>query len=68
VQARVSGRCQNPLPLLQVWVGFVANNALLPLCAAYTFLTPSVVWSGTRYWKRHGRVMQVQRLRTPKEV
>jgi hypothetical protein len=53
---------------LQVWTGFVANNALLPLCAAYTYVAPSVVWSGTRYWKRRGRVVQVQRLRTPREV
>ena len=54
--------------MLQVWAGFVANNALLPLCAAYTYIAPSVVWSGTRYWKRRGRVVQVQRLRTPGEV
>jgi hypothetical protein len=53
---------------LQVWAGFVANNALLPLCAAYTYIAPSVVWSGTCYWKRRGRVVQVQRLRTPREV
>lgn len=54
--------------MLQVWAGLVANNALLPLCAAYTYIAPSVVWSGTRYWKRRGRVVQVQRLRTPREV
>lgn len=46
---------------LQVWAGFIASNALLPLCAAYTVLMPHVDWSGTRYWKQRGRVVQVQR-------
>ncbi len=45
----------------QVWAGFLANNAVLPVCATYTFLAPHVDWSGSRYWKRRGRVVRVQR-------
>ena len=46
---------------VQVAAGFLATNALVPLCAAYTVLRPDITWSGTRYWKRNGRIMRVRR-------
>ncbi len=45
----------------QVAAGFFATNMLVPLCAAYTVVRPTITWSGTRYWKQGGRVVRVQR-------
>ncbi len=44
----------------KVWAAFLFTNAVLPLCAAYTWLAPDVVWSGVRYHKRGGRIVRVQ--------
>jgi len=45
----------------QVAAGFFATNALVPICALYTVVQPAITWSGTRYWKRGGRIVRVQR-------
>lgn len=44
----------------KLWAAFVASNALLPFCMAYTFCTTHIDWSGVRYWRRGGRVVRVQ--------
>lgn len=41
------------------WGGILINNAILPLCMAYTFATPHVVWSGIRYTRASGKVARV---------
>lgn len=46
----------------KLWLGFCITNAVLPLCALYTFVKPQVVWSGVQYWKRGGRIVKVQHL------
>lgn len=43
----------------KLWAAFVASNALLPFCMAYTFCTTHIDWSGVRYWRRGGRVVRV---------
>ncbi|KAK9803983.1 hypothetical protein WJX72_010372 [[Myrmecia] bisecta] len=47
---------------LKLWLGFYINNAVLPFCMLYTKLCTSVEWSGVRYAKSRGRVMQVAHL------
>lgn len=49
----------------KLWGAFVASNALLPLCMAYTFATSHIDWSGVRYWRRGGRVVGVQHSYAP---
>lgn len=57
---------QPPLPHLlrylftQVWAGFYFSNALLPLCMAYTFLTPHINWAGITYTRRRGKIASVR--------
>ncbi|KAK9841846.1 hypothetical protein WJX81_007075 [Elliptochloris bilobata] len=46
----------------RLWVGFLLNNAALPVAAVATLALPGVVWSGVRYRKRGGRVVRVERL------
>ncbi|KAI3425799.1 hypothetical protein D9Q98_007774 [Chlorella vulgaris] len=43
----------------KLWLGFYVNNAVIPLCIAYTFLTKHIDWSGIRYWRQGGRVVRV---------
>ena len=44
----------------QVWLGFLMNNAILPLCMVYTVVQPHIDWSGVRYYKSKGRVVRVE--------
>ena len=44
----------------RVCVGFVASNAVVPLCMAYTFANRRVDWSGITYTRRRGKVVHVQ--------
>eukprot|EP00850_Spirogloea_muscicola_P013057 SM000087S23339 [mRNA] locus=s87:49953:54292:- [translate_table: standard] len=41
--------------------GFLIGNTLYPVCALYTFIKPSVEWSGIMYTRYAGRVYKVQR-------
>lgn len=43
----------------KLWLGFYLNNAVMPLCIAYTFLTSHIDWSGIRYWRKGGKVVRV---------
>lgn len=45
---------------VKLWLGFCISNAVLPMCAAYTWFMPDIVWSGVRYYKHNGRVVRVQ--------
>ncbi len=44
---------------IKLWLAFWISNALLPVCAACTWLKPDVVWSGVRYHKKDGRIVKV---------
>lgn len=44
-----------------VFMGFWATNALVPFCALYTVMRPSITWSGITYWKSEGKVVRVIR-------
>ena len=46
---------------MQVWLGFVINNAVLPFCMVYTFFQPHIEWSGVHYYKSGGRIVRVER-------
>eukprot|EP00850_Spirogloea_muscicola_P018846 SM000177S03179 [mRNA] locus=s177:35680:39904:- [translate_table: standard] len=41
--------------------GFLIGNTLYPVCALYTFIKPSVEWSGILYTRYAGRIYKVQR-------
>eukprot|EP00850_Spirogloea_muscicola_P010612 SM000063S20002 [mRNA] locus=s63:263064:267377:+ [translate_table: standard] len=41
--------------------GFLIGNTLYPVCALYTFIKPTVEWSGIMYTRYAGRVYKVQR-------
>jgi hypothetical protein len=45
---------------LKLWMAFCISNAVLPVCAAYTWLKPDIVWSGVWYNKKNGRIVKVQ--------
>ncbi|KAF6250938.1 hypothetical protein COO60DRAFT_709067 [Scenedesmus sp. NREL 46B-D3] len=45
------------LPLL--WLGWVLENAVLPLCMLYSFCCNHIVWGGITYHKQGGRIRKV---------
>jgi hypothetical protein len=45
-----------PRMLLGLWL----NNAVIPVCMVYTFLKPTIVWSGVRYRRSGGKVVGVE--------
>ncbi len=45
-----------------MWLGFLINNTVLPLCVVYTVMQPHVDWSGVRYFKSQGLIVRVELL------
>jgi hypothetical protein len=45
-----------PRMLLGLWL----SNAVIPVCMVYTFVKPSIVWSGVRYRRSGGKVVGVE--------
>jgi len=43
-----------------LWAGWVFENALLPVCMAYTYCCEHIVWGGIRYKKSGGKVVEVR--------
>lgn len=43
-----------------LWAGWVFENALLPVCMAYTYCCDHIVWGGIRYKKSGGKVVEVR--------
>lgn len=43
----------------KLWLAFYLNNAVIPLCIAYTFMTSHIDWSGIRYWRKRGKIVRV---------
>ncbi|GMH45669.1 hypothetical protein BSKO_13632 [Bryopsis sp. KO-2023] len=48
------------LHYFKVWLGMLVTNGLLPICALYTFLEPTVSWSGLKYYRRNGKIIRVE--------
>lgn len=59
--AALAGRFHWP----RLWAGFLASNAAIPLCMAYTFATRHIEWAGVRYTRRRGRVVAVEHAAPP---
>lgn len=44
----------------KLWLAFCFANAMLPLCALYTWAHPKIRWSGITYKKAKGRIVAVE--------
>jgi hypothetical protein len=44
----------------KLWVGFIAANAVLPVCMVYTFLTRHITWAGVKYKRKKGKIISVE--------
>ena len=43
----------------KLWLAFCFANAVLPLCALYTWVQPKIQWSGITYRKARGCIIAV---------
>jgi hypothetical protein len=44
----------------KLWVGFIAANAVLPVCMVYTFITRHITWAGVKYRRQSGKIIGVE--------
>ena len=44
----------------RLWLAFCLANAVLPLCAVYTWIQPKIEWAGITYTKARGCVVRVE--------
>jgi hypothetical protein len=44
----------------KLWVGFIAANAVLPMCMVYTFMTRHITWAGVKYRRSGGKIISVE--------